>query len=132
MFSDSNNKIRIIDEGEALRQEQFSFTGKWETPTLNRTDPTKEYTLRKFLIFYEAVEDTTMTLYATGDGGATYSDGVEVTTLATADTEVKRAVGGFNTTGFDLRVRLDFDTDVVVNVYAYKATIVERSDILFS
>ena len=131
LFSDSNNKTRIIDESEVDRQ-GFSFTGIWETPTLNRKDRTKEYTLRKCLILYEAAEDTTISLYPTGDGGASYGTPVILTLTESDDSEVKRAVGGFNTTGFDLRVRFDFDTDAVVTVYGYKATVVERSDILIS
>lgn len=132
LFSDANSKTRVVDESEVLRQGVFSFTGWWETPTLNRGDPTKEYTLRKLTVLYEAVDDTTMTLYPTGDGGASYGTAVTITLLGSEGSEVKRAVGGFNTSGFDLRVRLDFDTDEIVTVYGYKATVIERSDILLS
>lgn len=132
LFSDSNNKTRIIDESEVLRQGVYSFTGWWETPTLNRKDPTKEYTLRKIMVFYEAVEATTMSFYPTGDGGASYGASKSATILGTTGSRIRRAVAGFNTTGFDLRVRLDFDTDKVVTVYGYKSTLIERSDILIS
>ena len=132
LFSDANNKTRIIDESELLRQEYYSFTGKWETPTLNREDTTEIYTLRKFMVFYEASEDTTISLYPTGDGGETYGRAVVLDLLETSGSRMRRAVGGFNTSGFDLRVRIDLDTDEVVTIYGYKATIVERSDILLS
>ena len=132
LFSDSNNKTRIIDESEVLRQGIYSFTAWWETPTLNRKDWTKEYTLRRIILLYEAVEATTMTLYPTGDGGVSYGTGKSIVILGTAGSRMRRAVTGFNTTGFDLRVRLDFDTDKVVTIYGYEATLVERSDILVS
>lgn len=132
LFSDASNKTRIIDESEVLRQGIFSFVGKWETPTLNREDPTKIYTLRKMMILYEASEDTSISLYPTGDGGNSYGRAVVLNKIESSGSEMKRAVGGFNTSGFDLRVRIDLDTDEVVTIYGYKATIVERSDILLS
>jgi hypothetical protein len=132
LFSDANNKTRIIDESEVLRQGIFSFVGKWETPTLNREDPTKIYTLRKLMVLYEASEDTSISLYPTGDGGRSYGRPVVLEKIESSGSETKRAVGGFNTSGFDLRVRIDFDTDEVVTIYGYKATIVERSDIILS
>ena len=132
LFSDANNKTRIIDESEILWQGTFSFVGKWETPTLNRGDVSKIYTLRKLMIFYEASEETSISLYPTGDGGASYGRAVVLEKLETEGSEMRRAVGGFNTSGFDLRVRIDFDTDEVVTIYGYKATIIERSDIFLS
>lgn len=132
LFSDPSNKTRIIDESEILRQGVFSFTAKWETPTLNRQDFTKEYTIRRFMVLYEASADTSISIYATGDGGASYSRPAPIQLFGTTGSRVRRGVAGLNTTGFDLRVRIDFDTDEVVTIYGYKGTIVERSDILIS
>lgn len=132
ILCDYNHKVRVVDESEVLRQGVNSFTGVWETPTLNRQDPTKEYTLRKLMIFYQTVSNTTVSLYPTGDGGETYGTARTPALITTSGSRMKRAVAGFNTTGFDLRVRIDFDTNVVAVIHGYKATLIERSDILIS
>jgi len=132
LFSDANNKTRIIDESEVLRQGLFSFTGKWESPTLNRKDPTKIYTLRKVMILYESSANTTISIYPTGDGGETYGRVRTLDVLETSGSSMRRGVVGFNTSGFDLRFRIDLDTDEVVTIYGYKGTVVERSDIFIS
>ena len=131
LFSDANHKVRVIDES-TLQKSGFSFTGYRDTPTLNRDNPLAEYSLTEFLIIYEASQDTSIFLRPSGDGCQSFDPGKRLELRATSGSRQRRASTGFNTTGFDLRVRMELDRDSAVVIYGYKAYITERSELLIS
>lgn len=128
LFADTAHLVQRIDE--ANKQKNLtSFTGFWESPTLNQVEDGFEYTLSELMLFYGAEANTTLTIRASGDGGDTWAEVQVVNLLATVD-EIKRVMAGFNVTGFDVRFRIEFDTDVLVNVYGYRPTLIKRSDLV--
>lgn len=126
LFADDANLVRVLDESE-VQKNSISFTAQWTSPSLNRRDPSREYTLRRVIFFYDAQSVTTITVRASGDGGATWNESKTVN-LAAGDSQ--RVAVGFNTSGSDLRFQVQFDQDVVANIYGYRYRAVERSDLV--
>lgn len=128
LFADQNNEVRAIDESLVTRAGE-SFVGKHQSPSLNREDLSRIYTLRRLMLFYEAQADTTLLIRASGNGGEVYdpADDQRVNLVETAERH-RRVLALFNVSGFDLRFRLDFDTDVLVNVLGYVAYVQPGTD----
>lgn len=117
LFADETNTVRALDESLLT-----SLIGEWMSPSLNREDITRIYTLRRLMLLYEAQASTTLLIRASGNGGETFlpADERTVAILQTAERH-RRLMVSFNTSGFDLRFRLDFNTGVLVNVLGYVA-----------
>lgn len=126
IFADQSNLVRVLDESKAQKKGQ-SFTGYWTSPTLNRKDPSRECTLRRIIVFYDAQSSTTITVRASGDGGDNWN---ESKTVSLASGDGLRKATGFNTTGIDLRVQFRFDQDIVVGISGFTYKYVLRSDLV--
>jgi hypothetical protein len=122
LFADGTNQVQVLDESEKLG-DGVAFDGHWTTPTLNRQNQIEAYTLTAFRIYYSAEADTTVTIRVSGDGGNTWSETKQVAVSGT-ENEIRRAAKGFNTTGYDLRVQIVFDTETLVKVFGFRVTLV--------
>ncbi|KKK67221.1 hypothetical protein LCGC14_2956220, partial [marine sediment metagenome] len=74
---------------------------------------------------------TTLSLSASGDGGETFST-PQVIAVQTTPLRVDRLRVDFDdVTGFDIRFRIQLDTDVLVNIFGYRPHLVDRGDLIF-
>ena len=102
----------------------------WVSPMLNREKRGAEYTLSKVTLKYEAEAATTIVIEASDDGGSTWSTGFKSTVdLAATTGEIRRAIQGFNITGYDLRFRITYPTGVIVDIHNWRADLVARGDL---
>jgi hypothetical protein len=123
LFVDTTNQVQVFDESEKLG-DGVAFDGHWTTATLNRGEKAyEEFTLIAFRLYYSAEDDTTVTLNVSGDGGNTWSETKQLSISGTQN-EIRRAAKGFNTTGYDLRVQIVFDTEVLVKIFGFRPTLV--------
>lgn len=124
LFADSDNLIQRLDES-AKTLNGVSFTGWWESNSLNK-QALNEGTLNLLTIVYSATNATTLTVRVSGDGGETWNQTRVIDLPATLGGRVARVRRGFNTTGFDLRIRLELDTDEVISLFELHPEIVVR------
>lgn len=129
LFADTSHRIHRIDES-AVQKDGVSFTAYWESGALNGEEAGKIFTLEQLYLFYTARSVTTLVVKGSGDGGETWSVSDTVSLLATTE-RVRTAVAGLGVTGDDLRFRLEFTTDVLVNVFGYRPVLVDRGDLVF-
>lgn len=99
-----------------------AFTGDWTSRPLNNTNLA---TITELLLTYTTPSNTTITVKVSGDGGQTWRESKTVTLTATT---LKDAIvnTGFNTTGSDLRFKIEFDQTVACEITGYLPVIVER------
>lgn len=119
IFADSFDRWTLfIDESSKTLEDGSSFIAFWESGTLNQGDPRSAttHTLKLFGVRYAAEVATSLTIKASGDGGQTWSETKVLEVEQTVGSQTKRAYVPFNTAGQDLRIRIEFDTDVLVNV----------------
>lgn len=126
VFADSAHSVVRIDESSKTLS-GISFTGSWETGSLNG-DGMFEKTIRLLTIVYSSPVDTTMTIRVSGDGGVTWPEVRVAQLLATGSDGIKRTRVAFNTSGYDVRIRLELDTDEVVNLFELHPDLVVRGD----
>lgn len=128
LFGDENNRVRAVDES-LLTRTGNEVIGKWLSPSLNRDDITRIYTLRKLMLLYEASGTTTGIVRVSGNGGETFNTSDQKTAnFLITDEKVRRLVLRFNTSGFDLRFRLDLGGDVLVNITGWVAYLEKGTD----
>ena len=128
LFADPSNDVQRIDESE-VQQDGVSFTSEWQSGTLNRIDEGKVFELALLDLFYSA-NATTISVAGSGDGGETFGPNQVVTLLTTPD-QIDVVRVGIGITGKDLRFRILFDTDILVNVFGFRPHLVERGDLIF-
>ena len=128
LFADTANIVQRVDESQ-VQKDGSSFTGTWESGTLNRILEGKIFELALLELFYSATA-TTISVSASGDGGETYST-PEVVTLLTTPSQIARVAVGLGVTGLDLRFRIQLNTDVLVNIYGYRPHLIDRGDLDF-
>lgn len=126
LFADANHRVQKIDES-ALTLSGTSFTGIWESSSLNGQE-IEEKTLTYLTLAYLSAVTTTMTVKVSGDGGETWPESQSVPIVASVTGQLRRAQMGFNVTGFDLRIRLELDTDQVFHVYELHPVLVKRGE----
>jgi len=124
IFADTSNRVQRIKESVRTIG-GYPFDAYWESPTLNREDPGREYTIRKLMLFYSAEEDSSFIVQASGNGGKTWNQWKRVGVLRCVG-EIKRVLVGLNTTGGDLRFQLLFDRNGIINVFGYLPTLIRR------
>ena len=131
LIGDNQNFVQRVDE-TIFTQDGETITAVWYSPTLNRQDRGFEFTLGYIQIFYSAASETTVTLTASGDGGNTWvaknveSGGAATTTLEATTGQVRTAVAGFNVTGYDLRFKIAFTTNVAAKIFGYSVHLIRR------
>ena len=123
LFADNDNIIQQIKE-TSTDKDGTAFTARWESGTLNREGTGYAFTLNHMLIFYTALEATTLTLKISGDGGNNWTS--YTVTVTSTTNEIKVASVGTMITGADVRVRFEFDTTVLVNIFGFIPTLVRR------
>lgn len=132
LWADGTNQIQRLDES-AVQKDGADFTGHWETGTLNQIGEGREYTLHAMELIYSALANTTITVYVSGDGGEIFSAGQQVTIPITAG-RIDRVIVGLSgldeATGFDLRFRIELDTNVLVNIFGYRPHFADRGDLI--
>ena len=127
MIANGANEIHRFDE-TILTQEGSTITAYWQSWRLN-LEHGFEYTLEEIQVLYSADSATTITLTASGDGGNTWTailGDVAVTTIDATTGDIRTAVAGFNVTGYDLRLRIQFTTDVAVKIFGFIPKLVKR------
>jgi len=115
------NTVKQIKESEI--DSDISF---WESASLNREGFGNEYTLRSVMVFYSSEGDTSLTVQASGDGGVTWEESATLSIESTGK-EIRRTAVGMNVSGGDLRIRIFFPSDYIVNVYKIRLGVVRRS-----
>lgn len=128
LFADTANLIQRIDE-TAVQKNGANFTSTWESGTLNRLDEGHTFELTVLELWYAATA-TTISVSASGDGGETYST-PEIVTLITTPNQIARVLAGLDVTGLDLRFKIEFDTNILVNIYGYRPHLIDRGDLDF-
>ncbi len=129
LFVDVANVVQRIDESQ-VQKDGVSFTSEWQSPTLNRIDEGKKFTLTMLELFYASLA-TTISVSASGDGGTTFTTPEVITLPLTGAEEISSVVSTPEVTGKDIRFKLEFDTDVLVNIYGYRPHLVDRGDLEF-
>lgn len=128
LFADTSNDIQRIDEA-AVQKDGVNFTSSWQSGTLNSLEEGHVFELSLLELWYAATA-TTISVSASGDGGETFST-PQVVSLITTPEQIIRAVAGFEVTGLDLRFKIDFDTNVLANIYGYRPHLIDRGDLEF-
>ncbi len=136
LFGTDKNEVMRADES-ILTQDGSTVTAYWTSPSLNRGPEGihNEYTLSKVVLFYSATAATTVTLTVSPDGGVTWTAPNAVastTTIAQTAGQLKNVVTAFNVTGDDLRLRIQFTTDVAVKIFGYTPTLLKRGRVNFA
>lgn len=104
--------------------------GYWISPTLNREDPKAEYTLKKVNLKYKSAGATTITIEGSGDGGVTWVNGNHTTVaLASSSIYLRRAVQHLNVTGPDVRFRLTFPSNYLVEIFHWDVEMLQRGNL---
>ena len=129
LFADTANVVQRIDEAD-VQKDGGDFTASWQSPTLNSLKEGHVFELTLLELWYSA-SATTISVSASGDGGETFST-PQVVSLITTPDQIIRAVAGFEVTGLDLRFKIDFDTNILVNIYGYRPHLIDRGDLEFS
>lgn len=124
LFADDTHVVQRIDES-ALQLAGVSFTGVWETGRLN-AGSIREVTLRYLTLVYMSQSNSTITVKASGDGGTTWEVSVLGTIAASTDDRLQRKQFGFNVTGYDLRVRIELDQNVLFTIHELHPVIAAR------
>ncbi len=125
IYVDGTNRVQRIKES-ARTIGGFPFDAHWESPSLNREDTGREYTLRKLMLFYSAEENSSFVVQVSGNGGKTWNEEKRVGVLG-CEGEVKRVLVSLNTTGGDLRFNIIFNKNGITNVFGYLPTLIRRS-----
>jgi hypothetical protein len=128
LFADPSNDVQRIDEA-SVQKDGGSFTSEWQSGTLNRVEEGKTFELALLDIFYSAFA-TTISVAGSGDGGETWGPD-QVATLVLTPDKIETVRVGLGVTGTDLRFRILFDTDILVNIYGFRPHLVERGDLIF-
>lgn len=106
----------------------------WISPTLNRDNPKAEYTLKSLTLHYRCISGaTTLTVEGSGNGGGSWTNGNH-TTLTIAQTSViNRAVQHWDETrgitGRDVRFRISFPSDDIVEIFDWEPELIEGGDL---
>lgn len=103
-----------------------AFTGNWWSRPLNKGSELASLTL--LTIYYTSPSSTTFTVKTSGDGGVTVKETKSNVTLpAAADGGVVTI--GLNTTGVDVRFKIELDTTVAVRITGYHPTMIHRGSV---
>jgi hypothetical protein len=128
LFADPSNDVQRIDEA-SVQKDGGSFTSEWQSGTLNRVEEGKIFELALLDLFYSAFA-TTISVAGSGDGGETFGPNQTVNLILTPD-KIETVRVGIGVTGTDLRFRILFNTDILVNIYGFRPHLVERGDLIF-
>lgn len=130
LFADTSNLVLRIDEA-VVQKNLVSFTGEWQSGTLNQLREGSVFSLAALELFYAAISATTLSISGSGDGGENWSVPQIVVMQATPGRIERLRVDFDDVTGFDVRFRLQLDTDVLANIYGYRPHLIDRGDLLF-
>lgn len=130
LFADEDNTVQKQDESVKTADGQ-TFVGEWVSPSLNRGEPSFLWTIIECQFLYTAEADTTMTVEASGDGGATWFNTREVNLKGGTD-ELRSVNVSLNITGDDVRVRVLLDTNILVKLLGYRPRLVRRGDVRYA
>lgn len=131
VFATTDHQVMTIDES-VVTTPDGTFIADWISQSLNREDAAHEYTIRLLKLWYTAQDDTTISVSVSGDGGETWNETRVVEILATTGSRTRAVNIPFGTTGFDLRFRIRFDTDVLVNVWKYRPRLIKRGPVEYA
>lgn len=124
LFADETNLVQRVDESAKLRN-GVSFTGWWETGSLNQ-GALHEMTIILVTFAYSSPVNTTLTAKVSGNGGETWNETKALNIYTTGSDRMARDRLGFRTSGFDIRLRIELDTDEVINLYELHPELVVR------
>ena len=135
IFAANDNTVQEV-KASIITRDGSTVVAYWTSPTLNRESVGHAFSLTYLRLFYSAAGATTITVHASGDGGNNWVEREydaaaprsEVAAIAIDDTsgEIRSVVLGFIVTGYDLRFRIQFTTDVIVKIFGYMPTLVRR------
>jgi len=131
IFAGSDNTVQEV-KASVITQDGSTITAYWTSPTLNREDRGYAFSLTYLQLYLSAAGATTITVHASGDGGNNWVERLQeeggAATIAVDGTsgETRTVVVGFNVTGYDLRFRIQYTTDVIVKVFGYRARLIRR------
>jgi hypothetical protein len=125
----SGNRVVVFEETEKTI-DGVSFQANWDSPSLNQE--LRGNSLIQVSFKYSAEDPTNVVIYGSKDGGSTWPEQYIVPVLGTVVDQTFWGHAFFEqTTGSDLRFRVLFNTDVLVNVYSYSVRVVERGAMEF-
>lgn len=130
LFVDTSNLVLRIDEA-VVQKNLVSFTAEWQSGTLNQLNEGHVFSLAGLDLYYAAISATTLSISGSGDGGETWSTPQVIVLQGTPNRTERLRVDFDDVTGFDVRFRLQLDTDILANIYGYRPHLVDRGDLIF-
>lgn len=127
----AGNQVVIFEETQKLL-DGISFVAVWESSSINREHVGNSLIQVSFK--YSAENNTSVDVQGSSDGGATWvsADNAPIVITQTSGSKTAWAHAFFDeVTGLDLRFRIRFNTDVLVNIYSYTARVVDRGAMEF-
>lgn len=130
LFVDTTNLVLRIDEA-AVQKNLVSFTAEWQSGTLNQLNEGHVFSLASLELFYATRGLTSLDISGSGDGGETWSTPQTIELLSTPDRTERLRVDFDDVVGFDVRFRLQLNTDILANIYGYRPHLIDRGDLIF-
>lgn len=130
LFADITNLVLRIDEA-AVQKNLVSFTGEWQSGTLNQLNEGHVFSLTALELFYASRGVTSLDISGSGDGGETWSAPQTIVMQATPNRTERLRVDFDDVVGFDVRFRLQLNTDILANIYGYRPHLIDRGDLIF-
>lgn len=131
VFAGDGNIIQKFDESEK-RADGATFSASWQSADLNRSQPKTALTLNQVMISYSAERNTNIILEASVDGGINWNVSRSVSLVGTLDNQIRDTIVDLFVTGFDIRIRIRFELDELVNIFALHPVLVRRGPAQFS
>lgn len=123
-FADGVNTRITTNNG--FTKSGLSYTGYKVFGPLNKRPVIA--TLTMLTLYYNSPSLSSITVKVSGDGGQIWAESKSLTIAATTGKDATVSIG-FNTTGTDLRFKLEFDQTVAYNITGYDPVVVERGGV---
>ena len=114
-----------------INKDGIAIGAYWTSPTLNRGNTKAIYTLKDVTLHYRCLSGaSTLTVQGSGDGGGTWVTGNHATLTIAQTTSLRRAVqhwdGTTGVTGRDVRIKISFPIDDIVEIFDWEPTLIEQ------
>lgn len=128
IFADSTNQVHRFDES-AKYANGTPFESFWESNTLNKQEIGRLYKFLALRLHYSAEDDVNISIESSADGGDTWlSEMVEI--KVTTGTRLKTVNIYPMIVGEDLRFRINFDPEIIVNFVGFSVKINREGSIV--
>lgn len=117
--------VQLLNENGFLANGE-AYSSVFVSQSLNRRDLGRIYTLPHVELLYSASAVTTAKVSASGDGGATFITPLDVELEATTGDEVRRVSALMRVTGWDLRLKIEFDQTLISHIHVFIPPLIER------